>query len=194
MKPTGFPVAIGLALAEVAFLIAGCGLAARPEARTIPFGGKPHPIPGTIEAEAFDEGPAGVAYRDLDRENQGAPYRAAEVDVEARPDASGGYGVGWTRAGEWLVYTVEIAEAGAYAVEIPAASPAVGSSFHLEVDGKDVSGPIEVPSTGSWEKLGIIRKSGLVLPAGRHQLKLVFDRESSAGSVADIDLLRFRKA
>lgn len=31
-----------------------------------PFGGKPWPIPGLIQAENFDEGPEGVAYHDTD--------------------------------------------------------------------------------------------------------------------------------
>jgi hypothetical protein len=161
---------------------------------TAPYGGKVVLIPGTIEAENFDEGPAGSAYHDLDKANQGAPYRLTEVDIEARPDASGGHGVGWTKAGEWLVYTVEVSGAGSYAVEIPVASPATGAVFHLELDGKDLTGPIEVPNTGSWQKLQTITRSGLQLHPGRHVLRLVLDKESEAGSVADIDLLRFRRA
>src|ERR1051326_1796621 len=43
-------------------VLAGCAAAGPSRSSTTPFGGKPHPIPGTIEAEAFDEGPSGVAY------------------------------------------------------------------------------------------------------------------------------------
>ncbi len=160
---------------------------------TSPFGGIAHRIPGTIEAENFDEGTAGVAYRDLDIENQGAPYRTTEVDIEARPDASGGHGVGWTKAGEWILYTVDVAATGTYTVEIPVASPKAGASFHIEVGGKDVTGPIDVPNTGSWQKLQTITKTGIHLPAGRSVLRLILDKESEAQSVADIDLFRFRK-
>ena len=88
-----------------------------------PFGGKPHVIPGTIEAEHYDEGAAEVAYHDVDAKNHGARLRGeTHVDIEARPDASGGHGIGWTKAGEWLVYTVDVKEAGIYTMEIPAAS------------------------------------------------------------------------
>ena len=77
--------------------------------KSIPWKGTPHAIPGLIEAEHYDEGPAGVAYHDVDEENQGAPYRKdTQVDIEERSDASNGYGVGWTREKEWLMYTVDV--------------------------------------------------------------------------------------
>ncbi|MEX2578947.1 MAG: hypothetical protein WD342_07805 [Verrucomicrobiales bacterium] len=70
-------------------------------AKTAPFGGKPHGIPGLIEAEHYDEGASGVAYEDVDPENRGADYREATgVDIEKRDDASNGHGIGWTKKGE----------------------------------------------------------------------------------------------
>ncbi len=51
-----------------------------------PFKGKAYPIPGKIEAEYFDEGKPGVAYRDNDVKNSGANYRGpTPVDIEQRP-------------------------------------------------------------------------------------------------------------
>jgi hypothetical protein len=159
-----------------------------------PYGGKRHPIPGTIEAEHYDEGRAGVAYHDLDPENQGAPYRTGtSADIEARTDASNGHGIGWTRQGEWLVYSVEIAESGSYELEVPAASDKQGGSFHLEVDGKVVSGPIEVPDTGSWQKLRLLRHPGIELQAGPRILRVVMDRDGPSGSIGDLDCFRFAK-
>ena len=79
-----------------------------------PFQGKVHKIPGKVEAEHYDEGPHGVA-------NQGADYReATQVDTEKRSDASNGHGIGWTRKGEWLHYTVEVETGGTYTLEMPA--------------------------------------------------------------------------
>jgi hypothetical protein len=162
-------------------------------AATRPFGGKPHAIPGLIEAEHFDEGPEGVAYYDVDQKNHGAPYRQTSVDIEERSDASGGYGIGWTRAGEWLAYTVEVAETGTYEVEIPVASAGKGGTFHIEFDGADKTGSIDVPDTGSWQKLEIISKGGLELEAGRRLMRVVMDTEGATKSVADIDYFRFRR-
>ena len=101
-------------------LFSAAGLAI---AESQPFKGKVHVIPGTIEAEHYDEGKAGVAYVDLDPQNQGADYREpTQVDIEKRPDASNGHGIGWTRKGEWLNYTVEVKKSGIYSIEMPVAS------------------------------------------------------------------------
>ena len=73
---------------------------AKPKGKPKPFGGKPHKIPGLVEAEHYDEGAPGVAYHDNDANNQGAPYRKnTQVDIEKRDDASNGHGIGWTGAG-----------------------------------------------------------------------------------------------
>jgi hypothetical protein len=164
------------------------------EAPPRPFGGKSHPIPGTIEAEHYDEGAAEVAYHDVDAKNHGAPLRGeTQVDIEARPDASGGHGIGWTKAGEWLVYTVDVKEAGTYTIEIPVASEKEGGTFHVEFNGIDRTGPIQVPDTGSWQKLQLVTKRGVKLERGVQVMKVVMDREGASKSIGDIDLLRFRR-
>ena len=90
------------------------------QADSKPFKGKVYQIPGKIEAEHYDEGEPGEAYHDNDVKNSGANYRGpTQVDIEKRPDASNGHGIGWTRKGEWLNYTVEVKESGIYSIEIP---------------------------------------------------------------------------
>jgi len=166
---------------------------AEPEVST-PYGGTPHPIPGLIEAEHFDDGPPGVAYYDVDEVNHGAPYREnTQVDIEKRSDASNGYGIGWTRAGEWLNYTVEVKEAGSYRVEFPVASNRKGGIFHLEFDGKDVTGPIRVPDTGGWDKLEMIAVDGVELETGNFVMRMVMVEEGPSGSIGDIDYIHFIK-
>jgi len=178
----------------LASALAGGTAFAETDAGHTPYGGAPAKIPGLIEAEHYDEGPAGVAYQDKERVNQGAPYRKrTEVDIEKRPDASNGHGIGWTRAGEWLLYTVEVTEAGEYTVSFPVASNKEGGTFHLEIAGKDVSGPIQVPDTGGWDKLQTITKDGLKLEAGVHVLKMVMDTEGPSGSIGDIDYMKFER-
>src|SRR5688500_5943847 len=162
--------------------------------RTKPFGGKPQVIPGTIEAEHYDDGPAELAYHDVDAKNHGAPLRGeTQVDIEARGDASGGHGIGWTKAGEWLVYTVDVKEAGIYMIEIPAASQKQGGIFHLEFNGVDRTGALEVPDTGSWQKLQLITRRGIKLERGVQLMKIVMDRDGASHSIGDIDLFRFKR-
>lgn len=164
-------------------------------AASTPYGGTPHAIPGLIEAEHYDEGAPGIAYSDVDEENQGVDYRPdTQVDIEGRPDASNGHGIGWTRAGEWLNYTVQVAQTGTYTVDFPVASNGPGGVFHLEIDGTDVSGPIEVPDTGGWDQLATIRAEGIELAEGTHVLRMVMDTIGESGATGDIDYMRFSLA
>lgn len=116
-----------------------------------PYLGSPLPIPGTVQAEDFDLGPEGVAYHDVDTLNQGGLYRQSAVDVgSAAKDSGGGHYVGWIGTGEWYEYTVRVAQAGPYRLEARIASPFQNRGFHLEWNGRDISGPIRVPYTDGW--------------------------------------------
>lgn len=153
-------------------------------------------IPGTIEAEDFDEGGEGVAYHDTDPQNQEKhqpSYRESGVDLEWREDASGQFNLGWTRAGEWLVYTVDVRETGAYTIEMKVASQKKGGTFHLEFNGTDRTGPIEVPDTGSWKTLKPFSFPGVQLQSGRYAMKVVMDKAGESRSIGDIDYFRFVK-
>lgn len=162
------------------------------EPKVGPYGGDAHSIPGLIEAEHWDEGKAGVSYVDDEPKNLGEPYRKdTEVDIEKRDDASNGHGIGWTREGEWLNYTVDVKKTGTYTIEMPVASNKKGGVFHIEIKGKDVTGPIDVPDTGGWQVLKMIKKKGVKLEAGEHVLKVVMDSEGPSGSIADIDYFKF---
>ena len=163
-------------------------------ANSKPYKGKLHVIPGKIEAEHYDEGKAGLAYHDIDEKNHGAKYReATQVDIEKRPDASNGHGIGWTRKGEWLNYTVEVKEKGTYSIEIPVASNKKGGLFHLEIKGKDITGPIHIPDTGGWQILKVLKHKNVKLEKGRHVFRAVMDSEGPSGNIGDIDYFKFEK-
>jgi murein DD-endopeptidase MepM/ murein hydrolase activator NlpD len=157
-----------------------------------PFGGKFHVIPGRIEAEDYDEGPAGVAYEDADVKNNGADYRGkVGVDIEPRAEASGGFNLGWTRPGEWTAYTVDVRESGVYDIHIPVACLQKGGTFFLEFNGKNVSGPIQVPDTGAWEILKPFRHESVRLSAGTYVMKARLDTPGERGSIGDLDYFEF---
>jgi endonuclease/exonuclease/phosphatase family metal-dependent hydrolase len=128
-------------------------------------------LPGTIEAEDFDDGPNGTAYFDTTSGNVGGSYRNTDVDIE--PSSEGGFDVGWTRAGEWLGYTLSVASAGTYTIELRMASPS-GASAHVEFNGANVTGNINVPSTGGWQEWTTVRATAN-LSAGTQQMRVVFD-------------------
>ena len=174
-------------LIVVILLIAGFA-----RADSNPYKGKAQQIPGKVEAEHYDEGKPGEAYLDIDKPNQGADYRGpTQVDIEKRPDASNGHGIGWTRKGEWLNYTVEVKQTGTYSILIPVASNKQGGIFHLEIAGKDITGPIRVPDTGSWRTLKLLKHDNVKLTRGRHVIRAVMDSQGPSGSIGDIDYFKF---
>ncbi len=125
-------------------------------------------LPGTIQAEDFDAGGSGTAYKDSSSGNAGGQYRSTDVDIESCGE--GGYNVGWTAAGEWLSYTVNVAAAGTYTFELRVASSS-GGSLYVHFNGVNETGTITVPATGGWQKWTTIRKS-VSLSAGTQSMKV----------------------
>ena len=158
----------------------GCGVAEDCSA-TGPYGGTPHLVPGTIEAEHFDEGGQGIGYSDSDAQNHGSStLRSPEgVDVKTAAECSTTTQcLGWMATGEWLEYTVDVATSGAYDVDFLVASGDVteGGQFHLEVDGVDETGSVSVPNTGSYTDW-VAQRVRLNLVQGQHVLRFVVEGE-----------------
>lgn len=150
--------------------------AVAPKAVEAPYSGKPAPIPGRIALADFDRGGEGLAYHDSDAANNGGMYRPYDgVDLESCTDGDTAYDIGWTAAGEWLKYTVDVAAAGTYAVTFRVSADGKGGTLHLEDEsGKDLTGPVAVPSTGGWQKWRDVTAT-VSLPAGAQTLRLVED-------------------
>jgi hypothetical protein len=138
-----------------------------------PWNGTPAAIPGQVEAENYNTGGEGVAYHDTDTANNGGQYRTSEgVDIETTSDTGGGYDMGWTRAGEWEKYTVNVTTTGTYQIDFRVASGAATGSFDLKVDGVNVTGTMTTPNTGGWQTWATISKTGVNLTAGQHVLQI----------------------
>jgi hypothetical protein len=152
-----------------------------------PYGGTAAALPGLVQAEHFDNGGEGHAYHDASSGNSGGAYRATDVDLEGTSDAGGGYNIGWVSAGEWLNYSVQVATAGLYTIQIRVASPGVGGMCHLEVNGIDVTGAIPIPDTGGWQSWVTVSRSSVPLAAGTQVFRLVMDSVGSSGAVGNIN-------
>jgi uncharacterized delta-60 repeat protein len=161
-----------------------------------PFFGSPLQVPGTIQAEDYDNGGQGLGYADTSstvnepifgwRSN----YRPGSgVDLETY--GSNGVQVTYIYAGEWLQYSIHVTVPAPYRVLCRVASVGSGGWFHLEVDGVNVSGPIEIPYTGSWLSWQDIIATGVNLPAGNHLMRVVFDTNGTHGDVGTLDYLQF---
>jgi len=137
-----------------------------------PYAGSPVSLPGTIEAEKFDNGGEGVAYHDIDSGNIPGQFRSTDVDIESCVE--GGYSIGYIRTGEWLEYTVNVASAGTYTVETRVASGASGRTFRIEFNGSSI-GSFSVPYTGGWQNWQTISKTGVSLGAGTQVMRIYAD-------------------
>lgn len=146
--------------------------------------GKPSAIPGKIEAENYDIGGNLVSFYDKDAENKGNAYRANGVDVVDLGNE--GYAVGYTEAGEWLEYTVNVATEGLYTVEARVASGNETSSFRLFLDDKAITDTIKVKSGGDWDTYSTITMVTSKITKGPSVLKLLI-----TGSFVNIDYLKF---
>ena len=146
--------------------------------------GVPHPVPGLINATAFDHGGNEMAYFDVDAVNHGtysdwgngtSPFRTDEsVDTHYAifPDVGM---VGWTNQKEWIEYTIDVAEDGEYKLEFPYDAP-WGSVVAVSVDGVLLEPWSVVTKTGDdwgwWWGLHTI--NGLQLQAGVHVFRISF--------------------
>jgi hypothetical protein len=114
---------------------------------------KPWPIPGTIEAEDFDEGTKDdPAYYDT-TPGSAAPvdehYRDSDVDIGVDPILHLA-DVGWVDDGEWLEFSVTVLKTGMYTIATRIATPKDGVHFHFEMNRVNITGSVAVPNTGCW--------------------------------------------
>ena len=149
----------------------------------IPF--KQLTIPGRIEAEDFDQGGQGAGFYDNARTNEGGAYRNDKGDYVGVGEGGSGYFVGWTEAGEWLNYTVDIAESGGYDLLINYSTPASDSKGICLMLDNTVITTVELEGTRGVYKERIVRVN---LEEGQHNLRLQFT--SSGMNLDYIDFIK----
>jgi hypothetical protein len=137
-----------------------------------PWQNKVQEIPGRVECEFYNEGGEGIAYHDSDSVNNGSgklnpangtflnEFRMKEGvdisytkthDIDNNPynkvprDMDKLY-VGWTKPGEWINYTIKVYESRNYKIGLMYTANGDGA-ISLDIDGKDVTGPLKVTST-----------------------------------------------
>jgi beta-glucosidase len=147
-----------------------------------PYGGTPAAVPGTVYAANYDTGGQGVAYNVTSANGSANGYRSDGVDLEDTADtqdtsaAGGAYDMGWTTAGQWFNYTVDVATAGVYTVAFRVASPyGITDALHIaNSSGTNLTGAVAVPNTGGYETWTTVTAS-VTLPAGEQTLTVEQD-------------------
>jgi hypothetical protein len=130
-------------------------------------------IPGRVMCAYYDQGGQGIAYHDSDAKNSGSgglnpadgkylnefrmsesvdtSYTKYQDQIDNNPfekvhPPEGLLYVGWTAPGEWFRITVDAAHAGVYTGDLLYTSNH-GGTISVDVNGKDVTGPVTIPST-----------------------------------------------
>jgi len=146
-------------------------------------------IPGRVEAEDYGRDGAGGSYYDSSMGNYAGWYRNDDVDVDITSDVGGGYKVAWIDDNEWLKYDVAITTSGIYDIEFRVSKGDVGDAiFHLEHDGADITGPITVNGSGTydWNMFDTLTVNNVNLTKGTASFRIVIDQAS-----LDINWMQF---
>ena len=147
-------------------------------------------LPGVVEAENYDSGADGISYHDSDTKNEGGTHYRNDgggVDIVT---GNGGYAIGYTAAGEWLEYTVDVKEAGSYSYEATVSSGLDGSGFSIGVTNNGEFNnlcSVRVPNTGSWDTYTTVKgQLKMKLAEGQQTLRITIDNP-----YVNIDKVRF---
>ena len=161
----------------------------------------PWTIPGKIQMEDFDDpgkGKGGPSYSENDSDNHSCTDEGKEAECSKYRDGTGvdiykksenQLVVGYINAGEWLEYTINVTEAGDYTL-FAAVSSGGGSKLSFDLDGKDLTGEMEVPPNSDADNFDDYNKvkTNVTLPAGEHILRF-----NAVGDWFDIDYITLVK-
>jgi len=169
------------------------------------YSGGPQAIPGRVMCAYYDLGGEGIAYHDVDPENHGSghlnppdgtylnefrkdegvdtSYTKYRENIDRNPfnrvqPPDGLLYVGWTEPGEWFNLTVDVAQAGTYAVDILYTSNR-GATIALDLNFRPIAPAIRIASTfdpaetvpwRNWHHWNLSQATEVALPAGRSVL------------------------
>jgi aryl-phospho-beta-D-glucosidase BglC (GH1 family) len=156
--------------------------------QTIPF--TPHIIKdgAIIKAVDYDLGRVGYAYRDNDTAryqyaspsapsagNRGGAYRNDGVDIQPDndPPSPVSYHVFNIEDGEWLQYTLTVADAGKYTIAVTLSAADSGGRFSLLCNDKPLTEDLAVRNTGSFSIWQTVEVKNIDLQKGPNRLRLV---------------------
>lgn len=145
-------------------------------------------VPGFVQLEDYDMGGQSVSFYDKDFVNEGGAYREDGVDIVQvdSADASKGYAIGYTQAGEWLEYSVNVVTTGKFVFRASVADGLEGGSIRLFIDGKAVTDTVAVPQTEDWNTYTLMDGETSEIEKGDHVLRVQF-----TGSYVNIDWIQF---
>lgn len=153
-----------------------------------PFGGTAATIPGTIEAENFDEGNQDSTYG-----GSSAPTGTDGVDTDYRGSdysnigivSSGtGRALGYTSADQWMEYTVNVAQDGEYDIVASVSNGNSDGKLTLAMDKKQIAS-LSYSKTADWDTYEEATGKA-TLTKGQHVLRVTIGANST-----NVDYVKF---
>lgn len=155
------------------------------------FKGVKAKIPGTVEAEDFDEGNNKVTYGGAtgDGGKDRTDYRGEDADIYKVTIVAGGTGhvVGYTSSGEWMEYTVDVAKDGEYDIAAGISNGSGSGKVTISVDGEKGA---ELSFTGTDSDWDTYEESTgkINLKAGEHVLRFTINNSNTNLDYVKFDL------
>ncbi|MDN3585178.1 cellulase family glycosylhydrolase [Pedobacter aquatilis] len=152
---------------------------------TIPFKQNLVKSGSIINAVDYDLGRNGYAYFDLDTAdyhtvtnkrtagNRGRIYRNDGVDISKDSTQYEKYYVSSIEQGEWLQYTIQVAQKGIYTLKFNTAADKDGKSLSILINGKTISSNVNIPNTGNLKKFSIVEEKNVSLSAGKQIIRIL---------------------
>ena len=129
------------------------------------------PVPGAIQAVHYNNGGEGMAYHDLSVGNSAGKYiRNDSVDIDV--SSEGGYAITNTEAGEWCKYNINVKTAATYNVGLRYASAVSTGQIRIWQGDTDLTGIIDLPSTGNSTTWNTQTIKGLNLTRGQQEIRV----------------------
>jgi hypothetical protein len=152
------------------------------------FKGKMATIPGTVEAENFDEGNYGVSYsgtQGASGENGDHDYRGEDYPSVDIVDGATGKAIGYTAADLWLEYTVDVTADGEYDIEANVSNGSGAGKLNLSLDGKDLASLSFTGVKDDWDTYELATGKA-TLSKGTHVLRVTIANDNT-----NVDYVKF---
>jgi hypothetical protein len=187
-----------------------------------PYGGKAHEIPGIIQAEDYDiapnnendvtfhyngSGPNGGTGLQADRGGRKGEYRTTadsigiikygggHVSITGEKENPDQFYLGSTHDGEWMKYTVHVAEAGTYRFGGKLAATGKESKLSVAFTPTLKIGPVSIPTTAGFQPrvetyhVWLISDNlgEVTLPAGDYVMQITLEKSGEKRGGSNLD-------
>lgn len=127
-------------------------------------------VPATIEAEDFDDGGQDISFNF--KNSTAGNYKDYRPEKGVAISKNGTViNIGNVNNGDWLCYTLQVTQAGAYSIETYCVSGGGKTNFYFEVDGKSAGQIVDSPED-DWDVFShSVKVTNVQLSEGKHVLR-----------------------